>query len=241
APDGRGAARALALPRLARGESAPGPERRGGGLVGPRLAPVALTVFLAAVLAHAGSLAGGFVYDDHRFIEHNPAIASLANVPKFFADPSTASAAAGVEPDIYRPLRTLDFAVDRALFGLSPFGWHLASVLLHAANAVLVWLLILRLLAPPKAASPPLRPGRHADPRRAPLLAAAAGAVLFAVHPVTAESVAWVSSRGDLLAWTLVLLALEVLARPGGVRTALGAGLVFLACLAKESAVVAFL
>ena len=54
------------------------------------------------------------------------------------------------------------------------------------------------------------------------------------------ESVAWLSSRGDLLAWTFVLLAFEVLHRPGAVRTGLGVVLVALACLAKESAIVAW-
>jgi hypothetical protein len=212
--------------------------------MGPRVPLTALAVLLAAVLAHAGSLRGGFVYDDHRFVEQNEAIRSLSALPRFFTDPSTASAGAGIEPDVWRPLRTANFAVDRALFGLEPAGWHLGNVALHGVNALLVWVLLLRVLggSVPGAAGRLRRGGGAAADAGsgARSLAAAAGAVLFAVHPVTSEAVAWVSSRGDLLAWTFVLLALEVLARPGARRTVVGAALVAAACLAKESAIVAF-
>jgi hypothetical protein len=212
--------------------------------MGPRAPLTACAVLLAVVLAHAGSLRGGFVYDDHRFVERNDAIRSLSSPGRFFTDPATASAGAGVEPDIWRPLRTLNFAVDRALFGLDPAGWHFGNLALHGANALLVWVLLLRVLG----GVPAVAPGRLARPGAgegdaagaARNVAAAAGAILFAVHPVTSEVVAWVSSRGDLLAWTCVLLALEVLAKPGARRTVLGAALVAAACLAKESAIVAF-
>jgi hypothetical protein len=191
----------------------------------PRRALTVLLLVGAAFAAHARALGAGFVYDDHRFVVHNPAIESLSPLA-YFADPRTASAEAGIEPDVYRPLRTLHFAVDRALFGLREVFWHLGNVLLHALVAVLAWVLLLRVVAPGAG-----RAGR---------VAAALGALLFAVHPVTAEAVAWVSSRGDLLAMLLVLSGLEVLRRTGVARTVGGAALVALGCLAKESAVVAF-
>ena len=90
----------------------------------PRVLLAALLVAGAAVLAHARGLDGGFVYDDHRFVVRNRAIESVEDPARFFTDPGTASAAQGVEPDVWRPLRTLAFAVDRALFGLAPFGWY---------------------------------------------------------------------------------------------------------------------
>ncbi len=208
----------------------------------PSLRALALVVALAALLAHARALGHGFVYDDHRFVERNDAIASLGNVARFFSDPATASAAAGVEPDIYRPLRTLAFAVDRALFGVAPLGWHAASLALHVVNALLVWVFLLRRLAPGRVRGPGA--GRLADGAGAGLdagvLGATAGALLFAVHPVVTESVAWVSSRGDLLAWTFALLALEAFARPSRNATLAGVACAALACLAKESALVLF-
>lgn len=189
-------------------------------------------VLLGAFLAHAVCVGHGFVYDDHRFVEHNAALRSLADPARFFTDPGTASAAEGVEPDVWRPLRTLLFAVDHALFGLAPRGWHVVSLLVHLLNAALAYGLLLRCLGPGPA-----------DPRgggAGPVLAAATGALLFAVHPVTVETVAWVSSRGDLVAWSLALGALLLSTRPGAARTAGVVALGTLACLAKESAVVLF-
>lgn len=178
----------------------------------------AVAVAVLAFVAHASTLGAGFVYDDHRFIVQNEAIQSIDPVA-FFSEASTTSASEGVTHDIYRPLRTLLFSIEYTVFGLSPGGWHLISVLLHVLNAVLVFFLIMRLL-----------PGRA--------IAAGIGAGLFAVHPMTSESVAWVSSQGDLLALALMLLALRSFARTGTRATISGSVLFIAACFAKESALV---
>ncbi len=174
-------------------------------------------VFLAALAVHRGTMDGGFVYDDHRFIGANASIQDGIPFISAFTDPATASHGEGIQHDIYRPLRTILFAFEYQLFGLDATWWHLISVLLHAANAVLV----LRLLRPLM---------------RGALLPSAAGALLFALHPVTSESVAWLSSQGDLLAMTLGLTALILLERRGTGRTIAGTVCFGLACLAKESA-----
>lgn len=178
---------------------------------------LALLVALCGLAAHAVSLGGEFVYDDFRFVEKNPSIHALAPV-EFFTDPATASQEGGIQHDIYRPLRTLLFAAEYALFGVEPVGWHVVSLLLHLLNGMLLFVLLRSYV--PSA------------------LAAAAGAVLFVVHPVTSESVAWVSSQGDLLAVTLMLGALLVFLRDGIGRTVGGTLLFALACFAKESALV---
>ncbi|MDJ0522644.1 MAG: hypothetical protein QNJ90_11305 [Planctomycetota bacterium] len=185
----------------------------------------ALAVALVTIGVHATGLGGDFVYDDHRFIKLNESIRSVPFVAAF-TDPETASHTDGITADIYRPLRTLLFAFQYQLFartavdGSIDFNlplWHLVSILLHALNAVLVLLLLQRLLA-------------------GAVLPAALGALVFALHPLTSESVAWLSSQGDLLAVTLLLLGLLVMERPGLQRTVGGAVLFLLACLAKESA-----
>ncbi len=175
-------------------------------------------VALATFLVHAGTFDAGFVYDDHRFIEFNPAIESI-QLGRYFSDPVTASNPDGIVPDIYRPLRTLLFAFEYAVFEDAPAGWHVVSVLLHTLNAVLVLLLLHNLLA-------------------GGWIAPAAGALLFGVHPVTSESVAWVSSQGDLLAMTFMLSGLLVMRRAGVGRTVGGVALFALACFSKESALV---
>jgi hypothetical protein len=96
----------------------------------------------------------------------------------------------------YQPLTWVSFAVDHALWGMSPAGYHLTNLLLHAANAVLVYLLCAAFLR-----STPV-PG---EPQRA-LYAAAAGALFFALHPLRVESVVWVTARRDVLSGFFYLL-----------------------------------
>jgi tetratricopeptide (TPR) repeat protein len=164
-------------------------------------------------LAYLPALSGDFVYDDERFIEKNPPVTQLsaAHVLRYFTDPTSQAC---IGHDIYRPLRTLDFAIDWAIAGDRPWFFHLRSVLDHALVGVLLYLVLRRLLG-----------------ENVPALA---GALAFALHPVNTESVAWITSRGDLLLliWFLLALLLYLRERPGL------AALAFLAALlSKETAV----
>jgi protein O-mannosyl-transferase len=91
----------------------------------------------------------------------------------------------------YQPLSWATFALDYTLWGLDPTGYHLTNLLLHAVSAVLCYLLVLALL---RRAFEPVRAA--ALPRLH--LAAAAGALFFAIHPLRVESVAWASERRDV-------------------------------------------
>jgi hypothetical protein len=174
----------------------------------------------AAVAAHGLGLAGGFVYDDHRFVEHNPALGA-APIGALLFDPSTHTADA--DRDVYRPLRALGHAFDHARWGLQPFGYHLHSLLVHLLCVALAYHCLRRILPPPAEAP------------------AVLGATLLAAHPLGVEAVGWISSRGDLyaLACSLPALWLAVRAdRDRYVGAALTAGLLALcAVLGKESAV----
>jgi protein O-mannosyl-transferase len=171
-------------------------------------------VGILALLAHLPSLQGDFVYDDDRFVRDHDAVhtLSLRQVGTFFTDPETYAASGG--HNIYRPLRTLDFAVDWAVSGGQPWFFHLRSMLYHALGSILLLLVFRRLLPTP---------------------AALAGAVLFAVHPVHVESVAWISSRGDMLLCCFFLGALYLHLRG---RTLPACLLLLGALLSKETAVV---
>lgn len=190
--------------------------RPGRGFAGS-FAPCALVVLLAAVAAFARSFGGGFVWDDHRFIEENQNVAGATPWLRLLTDASTADSYGA--HGIVRPLRTLEFALDHALFGLSPLAFRLHSFLWHAAGALALLAILRRLLG---AGWPALL-----------------GALFWAVHPVQAESVAFVSSRGDVamgaLAFASVLLAL----RSGGGDRFEAASLAAagLACLYKEPGV----
>ena len=89
----------------------------------------------------------------------------------------------------YHPLTWMSLGLDYALWGLDSSGYHLSNLILHAANAALFYLVSLRLLG-----------GR----RGAALLAA----LLFSLHPLRVESVAWVSERRDLLSGLFFLLSI---------------------------------
>src|SRR5437867_8146399 len=91
----------------------------------------------------------------------------------------------------YAPLAWLSHAVDFALSGTDPSGWHRDNLVLHALNAVLVFFLAMRLVS----AAQPMRAREHPLALR---LAAAAAALLFAAHPLRAESVAWITERRGL-------------------------------------------
>ena len=100
----------------------------------------------------------------------------------------------------YIPLTWMTFGLDYVLWGMEPAGYHLTNLLLHAANAVLTFFLIRRLLS----VSLPT----DARDERALALSAAVGALLFAVHPLRVESVAWVTERRDVLCGLFCLATL---------------------------------
>ena len=103
-----------------------------------------IVVFSAAVLAFAGSLGHGFVYDDHRFFESNAALHEWSILWRAFTDP-VAQTADGTHAGLWRPLRTLSFALDVGVSGGAAWWAHLHNVLLHGAGSVLVALLLRRL------------------------------------------------------------------------------------------------
>lgn len=98
----------------------------------------------------------------------------------------------------YIPLTWLTLGVNYALGGLAPRGYHLGNLLLHAASAAVLCLVARRLIARGlgvPAASPAVAAG------------AAVAAAAWAVHPLRAESVAWVTERRDVLCGLFYLLA----------------------------------
>jgi tetratricopeptide (TPR) repeat protein len=177
----------------------------------PRDRLTAWLVALLVLIPHLRGIGGGFVYDDFRFVAENPGIQTLAEPAGLFT--STERMSLPVDRDIWRPLRTALFALEWKCFGGHPAGFHVVSLLLFLLAVRGVMALALRL------------PGVG-------LPHAAAAALLFGVHPLTVESVAWISSQGDLLAADFVLAALLVAAR----RPWLALVLAALALLGKESA-----
>ena len=98
----------------------------------------------------------------------------------------------------WSPLTWMTWGADYVVGGLHPFAYHLTSVLLHAVNIALLALVARRLLA-----------AGFGTPPSSPAIVAGAlfAALVFGVHPLRAESVAWVSGRRDVLCATFYLAA----------------------------------
>lgn len=141
----------------------------------PWLLPLAL-----AVLALGHCVSNDFAPDDERYVLRNPGVHSLGNLPSFFGleywgrDQATTIRS-------YRPIREASIAIDYALWGEQPAGYHLTSVVAHALVVLCVYALA--------------RDHVPGGPAAAALVAAA-----YAVHPSRVEAIATVENRADILA-----------------------------------------
>jgi tetratricopeptide (TPR) repeat protein len=172
-------------------------------------------VALAATCLYLNTWGHGFHFDDFHSVVHNPHLRSLRQIPAFFADPSLFSA--NPESAMYRPVLLVSYALNYAVGGLEPGGYHLANALLHGVNAGLVHRLLLA-----------LGQGGLALP----------AALVFGATPANAEAVNYVSSRSELLMATFFLLACLAHRRGGWAGGIAGAGAGALALLTKAVAAV---
>jgi protein O-mannosyl-transferase len=121
-------------------------------------------------------------YDDDRYITENPHIRQGLTVDTF------TWALTSTEQANWHPLTSMSHALDVSLFRLNPAGHHFTSVLLHIANVILLFLLLM-----------------WSTGRLGPSLFVAA---LFAIHPINVESVAWIAERKNVLCTLFFLLTL---------------------------------
>ena len=161
----------------------------------------------------------GFYSDDLLFIVQNKALGHVFPLSRFFLDRETLSADSAMNHLAYRPLAVLAFALINALVGIAPRTLHGLNLLLHAVNSLLVLRLASR-----------LSPKRHPE-------AAFFAALIFALHPVQVEAVAWAVHLSTLASATFLLAGLNLAAdRPEDVPAILACNL--LSVLFKESGVV---
>jgi protein O-mannosyl-transferase len=176
----------------------------------------ALLVLVAVLAVYLQSLGGPFLWDDRMLILDAPLIEKGGSLGDFLNTPFWAGGASHARvTSYYRPLVSLSLALDDAVHGGNSGGYHLTNVVLHAANALLLYFLV----------------RRHGT--RAP--AAALVAVGWALLPRLAEAAAWISGRTDLLASLFTLAALLVIG-PTWIRRIVSALFIGLGLFAKESA-----
>jgi len=138
--------------------------------------PGALLV-LCVLLAYLPVGRAGFIWDDDYYITKNPLLTAPDGLWRIWF---TLDA-----PSQYFPLVYTVFRIEHALWGVAPAGYHWVNLLLHVANALLVWRLLKRLRVP----------------------GAWLGAALFALHPIQVETVAWATELKNILSLFFMLLS----------------------------------
>ena len=155
-------------------------------------------LLLLSFLLYGNAVMNGFVYDDHSQIERNPYVHSFKHIGKIFGSSLIAQQGKQSAPNFYRPIVNLSFLLCYKLFGASPYGFHLISVLL---NCVVVWLVFV--------VSAELFSSEWRG-----LIAAA----VFALHPIHTEPVAWIDGVSDVYVAIFYLLAFWLFLRQGPQR-----------------------
>jgi protein O-mannosyl-transferase len=168
---------------------------------GRQVAPlVPLAIFVVTVAVFVPALQGEFLnWDDSTLFTKNQDFRGLGGPQLRWMFTTTLAGH-------YMPLTWLTLGLNYALGGMSPWGYHLAAILLHATNAVLFYLAARRLLA---ASLGPVEAERVAvgQPPAELRAGAALAALVFAIHPQRVESVAWITERGTLVSGLLYLVA----------------------------------
>jgi Flp pilus assembly protein TadD len=160
-----------------------------------------------AFLAFLPTLEGAFVnWDDEVSFLTNPAYRGLGPAELRWMLTTTLLGH-------WSPLTWMTWSINYVMGGLDPWGYHLGNLLLHAANVALLWLVARRLLAVGAGAS---------ITSSAIVSGATVATLVWGLHPLRAEAVAWASARRDLLCGLFYLLAvlayLRGVARGAGVE-----------------------
>jgi len=161
----------------------------------PWLAGVALAVLV--VVAHSPAIRAGYVWDDDLYVTDNVSLRSVEGLRRIWFTPMSPV----VVPQYY-PLTLSALWLEYRAWATDPRGYHAVNVLLHALSATLLWRLLARLAVP----------------------GAWVAAAAWGVHPVTVESVAWVTELKNVLSGVLYLAAALAYVRFDPDAFALGGG-----------------
>lgn len=185
----------------------------------------ALLIFVLSMALYTNTLNNGFVYDDAFTVVGNNLIKSISNIPRLFNKDYFLLSG----ETTYRPVVTLSYFLDYAIFGLNAWGFHLTNALLHAINGCLLYFFLISLK------------GRCTREQGTWALMAS---LLFVSHPVLTEAVNAISFREDLLAFLFYMAAINLYIHLRSVsntfRSLLYGGtclLYLLALLSKEMAI----
>ncbi|MBJ6800461.1 tetratricopeptide repeat protein [Geomonas propionica] len=195
-----------------------------------------LLVLVVGLAAYSNIIWAPFVFDDVPFLAGNPLIKDFG----FFADPQRVFELP-INPDlkhnfVLRPVAYFTFALNHALHGLDVGGYHVVNLLLHLADALLVYLLLWLTLRTPVLRSD----GDGDQPAQRYYYLPFVSSLLFVCHPLQTQAVTYVIQRFVPLValfyiGALVLYAAGRLAAGKGARTACYLGAFFACVLAMKT------
>lgn len=171
---------------------------------------------LAGTVVYGNSLFNGFVWDDEEQIVQNSLVHSIKNLPEYFGGSTfNMGGAGGLAGIYYKPMMTSLFSLVYTLFGPRPFFFHFLQLMIHLMNIGLIFWIFNKLLNKNTAFWV---------------------ALIFAVHPINVESVAYISALQDVLFAFFGLLGLISLMKAK--KEAVIFGLWLLSLLSKETGII---
>jgi predicted Zn-dependent protease len=183
-------------------------------------------LFLVAAGVYLNTLFYEFVWDDIYLILEDHTVKSLRYLATIFTSDFFGHQEDDLVYGYFRPLISLSYFIDYAIWRTNALGYHLTNILFHGLSTLLVAAALMQLKI-----------------SRVPAFVAA---LLFAVHPMHTESVAWISGRTDLIAFAFALVSFVTYRRIGGAKRKAALKIASVvsfafAILAKEMAVVVVL
>lgn len=142
-------------------------------------------LLIATVIVYLPSLRAGFIMDDNAMLTDNPLIAAADGIGRFWYTAQPAN--------FFGPVTASTLWIEWRLWGLNPVGYHATNLVFHCAEVLLLWGILRRLRLP----------------------GAWLAALLFAVHPLNVETVAWVTQRKNLAAMLFFLLSIRFFLETG--------------------------
>lgn len=136
-------------------------------------------ILACCIIAYYQVYSAGFIWDDEDYVIQNPVLRDWDGLLQIWFNPTSL-------PQYYPLVHTI-FWIEYQLWGLNPFGYHLINVIIHGINAILVYNILKRLK----------------------VSWALFAALLFGLHPVHVESVAWITELKNVLSGFFYLLALR--------------------------------
>ncbi len=149
---------------------------------------------LATLVAYFPATQAGYIWDDDSYLTENHLLETGQGLAKLWFEP-------GSHPQYY-PLVHTTYWLEMRLWGLNPMGYHLVNILFHSLSALLIWRIVTLLKIPGEI--PGGFPGGL--PGGLPGAVGWVAAVVFALHPVGVESVAWITERKNVLSTFCYLL-----------------------------------